>query len=73
MSESLKTENGKYSADIWHEYCKSRYIGVEEIQLPSGEILKKPLSSAELDKEQFNIYMTQVEVFAAENGIYLAD
>jgi hypothetical protein len=73
MSEGITLETGRFSVDSWHNYCKGRWIGIEEIRIPSGEELKIPLSSADLNVEEFNEYMQNVEVFAATCGVWLDD
>lgn len=63
----------KYPADAWHEYFKGRFIGKEEIRLPNGDTLNRPISTTTLDVGQFADYMTQVEAWAAGRGILLGD
>lgn len=52
---------GQYSVDVWHEYFKRRFIGVQE--LPGGGTTA--MSSAALGVEAFAQFMTQVEACAA--------
>lgn len=61
----------KFTAEIWHEYFKSRFLGMNEVYLPNGKTLHKSRSSAELDTTEFATFMEQVEQFAAERGVYL--
>jgi hypothetical protein len=62
-----------YSAETWHAYCKSRWIGCDDIRLPNGKVLTAPKSSAALDVQEFADYVTKVEAWAAERGVFLAD
>lgn len=73
ISENIRLENGTFSPESWHVYFKLRFIGGDDYKLPSGETIVRPRSSADLDKAHFNIYMNQVEVWAAEQGVYLPD
>lgn len=73
MSEQIKLDTGKYSAEQWHIYTKSRFIGCQDIRLPSGEIITYPLSSADLDKAKFTVYLNNVMAFAADMGVFLDD
>lgn len=73
MSEIIKPEGKQYSAEQWHLYCKSRWLGVDETKLPNGKVLLIPKSTADLDVSEFNDYMTAVEVWAHERGCFLED
>lgn len=71
VSEQVKPEWVRYSAEVWHTYFKTKFLGAEEIKLPNGKTIIKPHSSADLDRGEFNDYMTQVEAWAAQRGIVL--
>ncbi len=63
----------RYTADTWHEYFKGRFLGVEELPLPNGQIYKRVRSSAECETSEFAKYMESVESWAAKRGVYLDD
>lgn len=71
IADKLKPQGNAYSADTWHEYMKSRFLGCEEFALPNGKTLQIPRSSAALDVGEFNDYMTAVEAWADEHDVYL--
>lgn len=73
IAEQLKPNKTAYSADQWHEFFKSRFLGCREVNLPDGETLQIPHSSAALDVAEFADYMTQVEAWASERDVYLED
>ena len=73
ISEQLKPMKQQYSSEVWHEYLKQHFLGADEIHLPNGKTMIRPLSSAELDKTEFADYMTQVEAWANEKGVFLAE
>lgn len=73
IAEHLKPEGQSYSAESYHLYFKSRYLGCEDMKLPNGKVLTIPNPSSELDVPEFNDFMTQVEAWAAERDIYLED
>jgi hypothetical protein len=73
IAEEIKPGGVSYSAEQWHHYCKSRWIGCDDVKLPNGKVLTIPRSSAALDVTEFADYMTQVEAWAAERHVYLAD
>ena len=54
--------NGKqYSAEVWHELMKKKFIGL--VELPDGSVIGQ--SSAKLTTAQFSEFCAQVEAFAA--------
>lgn len=63
--------NGKqFSAEVWHEHFKRKFIGVEE--LPDGSVRGK--SSTKLTTVQFSEFCAQVEAYAAtELGVTFYD
>jgi len=73
ISEAIKPERTQYSSECWHEYFKQRFIGSEDFTLPNGKVQTRAFSSAELDKAEFSEYMTKVEAWAADKGVYLQE
>lgn len=73
MAEQIKPAGVRYSADQWHLYAKSRWIGCDDMTLPNHKTIPVPRSSADLDTTEFNDYMTAVEAFANERGCFLED
>lgn len=73
LAESLKPNGQQYSADTWHAYCKSRFLGCDDVRLPNGKTLTIPKSSADLAVDEFNEYFGKVDAWAAEHGVFLAD
>ena len=51
-----------YSPEVWHEYCKRRFLGVEPGPYDTGV----PQSTTKLKIAEFADYMTEVEVWADE-------
>lgn len=62
-----------YSADNWHRYFVSRFLGMEDYRLSNGITLLERRRTSELSVTEFSEYLTQVEAWAAEHDIYLAD
>jgi NinB protein len=71
IAERLAPGGNKYSAEQWHLYCKSRWLGCEETRLPNGKTLLIPKTSADLSSDKFSDYVTAVEAWAAERDVYL--
>lgn len=60
--------NGKqYSSEIWHEYFKSLYLGFEETEMPNGDVLKRPISTAGLKTNEMTRYQDMIQSWAADN------
>jgi hypothetical protein len=71
MAEKLAPGGRKYSAEQWHVYCKSRWLGCDEIALPNGKTMLVPKSTANLPSDKFAEYVMSVEAWAAERDVYL--
>ena len=73
IAERIHPKRQAYSADQWHLFFKSRFLGCVDVKMPNGETFIIPNSTATLDTAQFNDYMTRVEVWANEKSVYLED
>ena len=73
MAERIKPKKQAYSAETWHTWAKSKWLGCVDVKLPNGETLIIPNSTADLDTAAFNDYMTQVEQWANQQNVYLED
>lgn len=73
IAEQVTPGGNAFTAETWHIYAKSRWLGCDDVKLPNGKTIPQPRSSAGLDAAEFNDYMTAVEAWAAERGAYLAD
>jgi len=70
-ASSLKPQGVQYSPETFHIYYKMRFLGADDVKLPSGKVVVVPKSSAELDKGEFHAYVEQVEADLNERGVYL--
>lgn len=73
ISEKLLPEKQKYAPETWHHYFKQKVLGATDIKLPNGKTYTQPNSTTELDVSEFNDYMTTIEAWAAEKGVYLPE
>jgi hypothetical protein len=73
IAESIRPGGVSYSAEVWHAYMKSRFLGCDDVRLPNGRVLTIPKSSADLDTDLFGDYMTKVEAWASERNVFLDD
>lgn len=67
----LKPGGQTYSAEQFHIYYKSRFLGCVDFSLPNGKVLAIPKSSADLDVSEFAEYMQQVETDLADRDVFL--
>ena len=60
--------NGQqFSPDIWHEYLKGHILGYNETVLPSGEVLKTPISTTTLNTAEMTAYQDKITAYGASN------
>lgn len=71
IAEKLQPKGESYSADIWHCWAKTRFIGADDVKLPNGKVIIQPRSTASLDVAEFNDYMTKLEAWAADHDVHL--
>ena len=73
MAEKMHPLGQTFSAETWHLWAKSRFLGCTDHVLPAGKSFVIPISTANLDQEQFGIYLDRVEAFANEHNCWLED
>ena len=73
IAERVRPDGKAFSADQWHCYFKSRFLGCDEMTIPNGKTLLILKSTTSLDTAEFNEYMTNVESWASERDVWLAD
>ena len=74
VTKDLRGDGGaEYDLRAWHAWFKFRFLGGEDVKLPNGYVMTQPKSSADEDTPEFSDYMTAVEAWAAERGVYLSE
>lgn len=73
ISESIAPQGRTYNADVWHEYCKTRWLSTMMIELPNGEIKEVERTTTNLTKHEFSDYITQVLAWCGEMGMLWSD
>lgn len=71
IAEQIKPEGVTHSAEVWHQYFKARYLGMQEFKLPNKKVVQFPMSTTELDTQEFNEYMAKVEGWGIEHEVYM--
>lgn len=70
IAEQAWVNGHQYSRDVWHEHFGRLYLALEDVTLPTGEIIQRRATTTRLDVAAFNDYMEAVERYAAsELGI----
>lgn len=65
ISDQAWVDGKQYSAEVWHEHYKRKFIGVDD--LPSGGTMAKTTTG--LSVSEFAEYMTKCEADAAQMGV----
>lgn len=73
MAEKLRPRGQTFSAETFHLWAKSKFLGCTDHVLPSGKTMTIPVSTANLDQDEFNKFLDKVEAFANEHGVWLED
>jgi hypothetical protein len=73
ISDKLRPQEIQHSPEVWHVYFRQRFLGSKDVILPNGKTLLIPTSTSGLPVDEFNAYMMEVEVWAAEHGVYLPE
>ena len=70
IAEQAVINGRQYSAEVWHELMKKKFIGL--VELPDGSVIGQ--SSRDLSTTQFGEFCEQVEAHAAsELGVTFYD
>lgn len=72
-AEKLRPDGAQYSAEAYHIYYKMKFLGADDVKLPSGKVVAVPKSSADLPKDEFHEYVFKVEQELNERGVFLDD
>jgi hypothetical protein len=59
MSNKLKPGGKTYSPEQFHLYCRQRFLGCTDYDLPGGKTVTIPNSTAELDVDDFSRFMDE--------------
>ncbi len=73
IAEKLQPKEQTYSPETWHLYLKNKFLGADDVKLPSGKVITIPRSTADLDVAEFGDYMDKVQAWANEHDCWLED
>lgn len=73
MMAARKWSGEHYSDQSFHLHYRKKFLGCDDVRLPTGEIMSIPVSTANMPVDEFADYFDKVQADAAERGVYLAD
>ena len=66
IAEQAWVGGKQFSKEVWHEHFARMFGVCEEMILPDGEIITRRKSTTEMTVGEFADFMTQIEVYAAQ-------
>ena len=73
IAAAAEINGQRFSTETWHHFLKQKFIGLEDVVLPDGQVIHQPISSTKLSTAEFNSYMERIEAYAAsELGVEFA-
>ena len=66
ISEQAWVNGQRFPKKAWHEMFAMMYLPMEDVDLPSGEIIQRRVSTSGLNVGDFSDYMQKVEAYAAQ-------
>ena len=66
IAEQAWVGGKQFSKEVWHEHFARMFGVCEEMILPDGEIITRRKSTTEMSVGEFADFMTQIEVYAAQ-------
>lgn len=65
IAEQVWIEGKQFSKEAWHEMAARKFGVCKDVELPSGEVVIKRLSTTEMRVKEFAKYIEQVMAWAA--------
>ena len=73
IADKLRPNGEEFSAESYHEFFKSRFLGSEDVRLPNGKTIQIRHSTTDLEVPEFSDYFEKVSAWAAERDVWLED
>ena len=73
VSENLVVDGQRFSQEAWKEMFRRKFIGTEEIVLPSGERIERGISTTTMDVGQMSEAIDQFSAWLASEHGYMAE
>lgn len=65
IAEQAWVNGAQFKADVWHEHFAREFGACEDVTLPTGEVVVRRKSSADMSVADFAEFMTRIEACAA--------
>lgn len=72
VADNLVVNGQRFSQEAWKELFRRRFIGTEEVLLPSGERIERGISTTTLDRGQMTEAIDQFFAWLASEHGYLS-
>lgn len=66
IAEQAYAAGRQFDKDTWHEFFARKFGVCEDMTLPDGEVIIRRKSTTEMSVHEFSEYITQVQVYAAQ-------
>lgn len=73
VAENVSVEGRKFSLESWKEYFARKHLGIEEIVLPTGEIVQQRKPTSKANVEEYNILIDRTLQELAADYDYLSE
>lgn len=64
IAEQAWIDGRQYNKDVWHEYFARKYGVLEDLILPTGEVVSRRKSTSDMKVGEFAEFMNQIEAEA---------
>ena len=72
IAEQAVIDGKQYDVEVWKDWIKRRFIGIEEVTLPDGTRLDRSMSTTDLNVGEFSELIERVRAWAINDlGINL--
>jgi hypothetical protein len=70
IAEQATVGGRKFTLEVWKQFFAQQFIGSEDISLPNGKVIHRPVSTTTLDAAAFGDFMQRIESYAvSELGV----
>lgn len=72
LQDNVKAADGQFHhLQWWKAMCKAQWLGFDEYRRPDGEAIQVLRSTSECDVAELNEFMSKVEAYCAQRGVWL--
>ena len=64
IAVAVKVGGKEQEVEVWHEWAKQKFIGIEEVTLPDGTNIVRGLSTSRLNVADFSLMIDRLIAYA---------